>query len=216
MNIEQLTDFGVSEEIAEKILESFEQETGVLQKENEKLRAKFDEYNEQLNELDKYKTDNESLTKKFTEYKERHRDEVSKFKQEMSEFRRDLAIGYAMKTLEDVPHDSELVLSLIDKGAISVDDDGNLSGFNEQIQNLIENKPFLFKHVELASEIEDDLDETDDVLDETEDDISVSYDEDIKGVTPDVSDYAVDYNTEDVFTSIGSRLARTTIERAGK
>lgn len=214
MNIEQLTELGVSEDIAEKILENFAQETGVLQKENEKLKAKFDEYNEQLNELDKYKTDNDSLTKKFTEYKERHREEVSKFKQEMMDFRRDLAIGYAMKTLEDVPHDSELVLSLIDKGTITVDEDGNLSGFDEQIKNLIDNKPFLFKHVELASGIEEDLDENEDGLDETE-----SYNEDIKGVTPDISDHSVDYSYsagDDAYSSIGSRLARTTIERSGK
>ena len=214
MNVEQLTELGVPEETAEKILESFEKETSVLQKENEKLKARFDEYNEQLNELDKYKTDHESLTKKFTEYKERHKDEVSKFKQEMSDFRRDLAIGYALKTLEDVPHDSELVLSLIDKGAITVDDNGNLSGFDEQIQSLIDNKPFLFKHVEISSEEEDELDDFDTDLDEN--DFSLSDDNDIKGVTPDVSDYSVDYDFEDSpALSIGSRLAKTTIERSG-
>lgn len=216
MNIEQIMELGVDEDVAGKIIESFERETGVLRKENEKLKTTFESYTAQLNELDKYKTDHDALTKKFTEYKERHRDEISKFKQEMSEFKRDMAIGYAMKTLEATPYDSDLVLSLIDKGSVSVDDDGNISGFEEQIQDLMEKKSFLFKRqsVNGADSFDNDADTDDDLESDVNEDENSSFD--ITGTTPDVSDHSVEYDSFESSPSIGLRLARTTIDRGGK
>lgn len=61
-------------------------------------------------------------------------------------------IGYALSALtenEDIK-DAEVLKMLIDRDVINVDDNGVISGLNEQISSIKENRPYLFNPVKVS------------------------------------------------------------------
>jgi hypothetical protein len=141
MDEKRLQELGLNEAQVKAVAGEF----ATLQAENEKLKESAKGYQASIKELDQFKGTNADLTKKLEELQAKQKTDAETFKREMTEFRRDQALRYAVKALKDaVPHDPDLVMSLLDKGKISVDDNGNIIGLDSQIKSLAESKPFLF------------------------------------------------------------------------
>lgn len=115
-------------------------------------KSKFDEVNEakkslesalkerdqQLADLKKSAEGNEALQTKIKELEEANKQAVEKYETE----RTNNALKYA---LHGKVHDPDLVIRLLDKSKIELDDAGNVkAGFEDQLKALQESKAFLF------------------------------------------------------------------------
>lgn len=182
MNEKHLQELGLNEAQVKAVISEF----ATLQAENDKLKASARSHEASLKELETFKGTSEALSKKLDELQSRSKAEAESFKKEMAAFRKSQAIKYAVKSLKDnVPYDEDIIIGLLDGGKIDVDERGNLSGFNSQIETLIHDKPFLFNQQNKAPE---------------------QQSTEIKGVTPSVGVSAP--ATAPTPLSIGARLAK--------
>lgn len=157
---EYLISTGVSEEQADAVVKGMPENKFYLTSEEklderyDKLKTQKEQAEEQLaahqKELDSLKEaakGNEELTQKLTESQA----SLDALKEEseikLAEQQKDFAIRLALKDAS--PLDEDIVLGQLNKDTIQVTDDG-LQGFKEQIENLQENKSFLFQQKEEA------------------------------------------------------------------
>ncbi|NGP58158.1 hypothetical protein FLT15_07065 [Paenibacillus thiaminolyticus] len=146
-----LEEQGLSEEQAKAIIEGVEsnykgyvpphrfEEVNTAKKQAEE---DVKERDKQLDKLKKSAGDNEELRQQIAKLQEENKAASEKYASDMKELRTSTALRLA---IGDSAHDSELVLSLLDKAKIELDDDGNIkAGLDEQIQSLRESKAFLF------------------------------------------------------------------------
>lgn len=149
---EELLELGLTEEQAEKVVnKATEVMKGYIPK------ARFDEvnnlkneYQKQLEELQKSTANVEELKKQLQQV-----NEVMKQKEQEYEARiKDLQVDAAIKlALTGKVHDVDIVAGLIDKSKLEFDESGNITkGLDEQIQTLKETKAFLFKQEEQPQE----------------------------------------------------------------
>lgn len=149
---EELLELGLTEEQAEKVVnKATEVIKGYIPK------ARFDEvnnlkneYQKQLEELQKSTANVEELKKQLQQV-----NEVMKQKEQEYETRiKDLQVDAAIKlALTGKVHDVDIVAGLIDKSKLEFDESGNITkGLNEQIQTLKEAKAFLFRQEEQPQE----------------------------------------------------------------
>ncbi len=83
---------------------------------------------------------------KYNDLAKSRREFLEKQEAEVSDKLREVAISNAIKATasEHKIKDVEVIKLLLDKDAISVDGDGGLSGFDEQISSLKTQRPYLF------------------------------------------------------------------------
>ena len=140
---EYLKELGVEEENAEKIFEEYGKS---IQAE----RAKFADYDElkrnyenlgkEVEELKKLEP--EKLQEQINTLTESHKTEVANLKAAQADALKKVAVKGALSKAED----ADIVLSLLDIGKIKIDENGNVTeGLTDQLKNLEETKPFLFK-----------------------------------------------------------------------
>lgn len=100
------------------------------------------ERDKQLDKLKKSAGDNEELRQQIAKLQEENKAASEKYASDVKELRTNTAMRLA---IGDSAHDAELVLSLLDKTKIELDEEGGLkAGFEEQLQSLRETKAFLF------------------------------------------------------------------------
>lgn len=150
MNKEQLLALGLSEEQADTVVKGIEESGSVpyarfkeVNDAKKALESQVNEFSTQLKTLQGAVKGNEELESTIKELQEAQ----SKTKAEYEQMLKDSKIEAAIKlALVGKTHDEDLVLSLIDKGTIEVDDKYNVSkGLEEQLATLKESKAFLFK-----------------------------------------------------------------------
>ena len=143
MKIEQLTELGIEEEIANKVISVFEKELGKeIAKYNDydNIKKAYEQQGSELKKLKKLKPEElkDTIEKMSMEYEEKIE---SMEKQHMETLKK-----MAIKSQIIDSYDPELVLNCLDLEKIIIDYDGNIkTGFNDQIQELKKNKEFLFK-----------------------------------------------------------------------
>lgn len=121
MKKEFLTDFGLTDDEADKILAAVNDEVG-------KLSSQADELKKQLAEKE------EALTAAG--------EKAAGYENEIGELKTMSAIKLA---LTGSALDVDLAASLIDRDKLKLGKDGSISGLDEQIKSLRESKGFLFK-----------------------------------------------------------------------
>ncbi|HZG16957.1 MAG TPA: phage scaffolding protein [Candidatus Bathyarchaeia archaeon] len=119
-------------------------------------KTKFDEVNEtkkslettlkerdkQLEDLKKSVGDNKTLQEQIEQLQNDNKAVKEKYEADLKEMRTNSALKMA---LSGKVHDPDLVLGLLDKAKIELDDAGNVkAGFDDQIKALQESKAFLF------------------------------------------------------------------------
>ncbi|OPA76630.1 hypothetical protein BVG16_15725 [Paenibacillus selenitireducens] len=151
MNKEQFIALGLTDEQADKAAAASQDELkGFVPK------ARFDEVNEakkkfegdlsdrdkQLVDLKKAAEGNEELKNQIETLQADNKTATDKYTTDM----KDLRVSTALKlALGNDVHDTDLVLSLLDKTKIEIDEAGSIkAGFDDQVKALRESKAFLF------------------------------------------------------------------------
>lgn len=106
------------------------------------LEAQLAERDKQLSELKKVAGDNEELKKRIEQLQQENKAKEQEYQAKI----RDMAVTTAIKlAVAGDAHDPDLIVSLLDKSKIELDDNGNIkAGLEEQLKALRENKAFLF------------------------------------------------------------------------
>ena len=158
MNKEQFTALGLTEEQATKTAEaSTEELKGFIPKArfdevneaNKQLKATAKEHETQLETLKKSSGDNETLKKQIEDLQTSNTQKDTEYQAKL----KDLQISNAIKlAIADKAQDADLVSGLFDKSKLILSDDGKVTGLDEQLKGLQENKAFLFKAQESTKE----------------------------------------------------------------
>lgn len=154
MNVEQIKALGISNLSDEDINKIVNASTEELKE--YVLKTKFDEVNsakkqletdvkdrdKQIEEIKKNTGDNEELKKQIETLQGENKTAKEKYEAEL----KDLQITNAIKlAISGKAHDSDLVAGLIDKSKLIPNEDGSITGLDEQIKILNKEKSFLFK-----------------------------------------------------------------------
>lgn len=147
MKKEELIAMGLSEEQANAIVEKYgamipkERFDGVNNA-KKTLEEQVKTYESQLKELQGKAKGNEELQAEITKLQESHKQATEQYEQQLKDERLTTALKLAFT---GKVHDVDLVVSLIDKEQIELDEKGNITkGLDEQRKTLQESKSFLF------------------------------------------------------------------------
>lgn len=144
LNIEGLTDSAIEQitKYSEEELKNFVSKVDYDKVNNEltNTKSQFENTNKTLEKLQKENKDNESLTTQIQELTNQNEN----IKKEYEEKIKEMVLNNNIKASITDAYDSELVANLIDKSKLVIDKD-KVIGLEEQIKNLKETKPFLFK-----------------------------------------------------------------------
>lgn len=156
MNLEQVKALGInlSDEDAKKIADASGEELKTYIP-----KTRFDEINEAkktaegqvktlTKDLETAKAsagDNEELKTQLETAIQKQKDDAKAFDEQLKEMQISNAIKLA---IADKAQDADLVSTLFDKSKLILGDDGKVTGLDEQLKTLQENKAFLFKPVE--------------------------------------------------------------------
>lgn len=147
MNKEQLIALGLTEDQVDKVIAGYGQmvpKSHLDEKiqEAKDLKEQLTDRDTQLADLKKNVGDNEDLKKQIEDLQAENKTKDEEYQAKMKE----LSLNAALKlSLANDVHDSDLVLSLIDKEKIELAEDGSIkAGLDDQVKALRESKAFLF------------------------------------------------------------------------
>lgn len=150
MNREFLEGLGIEKDTIDKIMsengkdiekakgnaESNSARVKELEKENESLKGSIGERDTQLEQLKKSAGDNEDLKKQIESLTAANKKSAEDHENAMKSLKKTHAIENALSAAS--AKDVELVRKLIDESKVSLDDNGNLLGLEDQITSLKE------------------------------------------------------------------------------
>ena len=150
MKKEDLIALGLTEEQANKVLESHKNELNGFIPKN-----RFDEVNEakklaegqvktltkDLEDAKASAGDNEDLKKKLEDAIQKQKDDAKNFYTQLAQLKLSNALKLAITDAQDV----DLVIGQLDQTKLKLGEDGTLTGLDEQLKTLRESKGFLFK-----------------------------------------------------------------------
>lgn len=113
-----------------------------INEENKTLKSTVAERDKQLDGLKKTSGDNEDLQKQITELQRINMEQKKAHEAEMKQLRFDNAVETALTAAG--AKNSKALKALLDLEKISLDDNGKLLGFNEQIKGLQKSDGYLF------------------------------------------------------------------------
>lgn len=108
----------------------------------ESANAQIQERDKQLETLRKSSGDNETLQKQITDLQAENKAAKEKYEADMKELKLTTAIKLAVG---DSAHDADLVAGLFDRGKLVLNEDGTITGLEEQVKTIKKEKAFLFK-----------------------------------------------------------------------
>lgn len=118
-----------------------------LESQIEDYEKQIEDRDKQLEDLSKKAQGNEELSEELNRLKEENQKTADEWKQKLEQQQKSFAIQSALRDAN--AHDPDLVQKAIDTDAVSFKD-GKLIGIDEQLNDLKENKSFLFKQEEPA------------------------------------------------------------------
>lgn len=158
MNKQQFLDLGLTEEQAAKAeaeskreLETYVPKTRFDEVNNQKkdLEKTVKERDIEINDLKSKTGDNEALKKQIEDLQADNQKKDTEYQTQL----KDLQISNAIKlAIADKAQDADLVSGLFDKSKLILNEDGKITGLDEQLKGLQEGKPFLFKAQEKQEE----------------------------------------------------------------
>ena len=154
MKIEELTEIGLTEDVAEKVValadaELAAEKAKLTDKEAELKMAtdKITELSETVNKFDG--VDVEKLKSDLAAAEKKYNDDTAALKL-------DNALGTALADSGAI--DRDIVKGLIDRSIVKVNPDGSVTGLSEQLDKLKTDKAFLFKAAESTAKIDTGID----------------------------------------------------------
>ena len=150
MKKEELVKLGISEEIADKVIEKIGSlipksrfDEVIAEKNN--LKEQLADRDKQLKELGKNNSDNEELKAQIKALQEENKVKATEYKNELAKIQLDSALELALT--QAGARDNRAVMPFVDKSIIKLEE-GKLRGLEEQISNLKTDKGYLFNSLE--------------------------------------------------------------------
>ena len=144
-----LEDMGLTKEQIDSIMDENGKDVNAAKGDLEQVKTELKQTKGQLTERDQQietlKTsagDNDGLKQQIADLQEQNKQKDRDHQEEIKNLRLDAAIRSA---IGDSAQDADLVSGLIDKAKLLLSDDGKVTGLEEQVKALKENKAFLFK-----------------------------------------------------------------------
>ena len=144
-----LEDMGLTKEQVDSVMDENGKDVNAAKADLESVKKERDQAKEQLSDRDKQledlkasSGDNETLKKQIADLQEANKQKDKDHAEEIKNLKLDAAIRAA---LGDSAQDADLVAGLIDRSKLLLSDDGKVTGLDEQVKTLKENKAFLFK-----------------------------------------------------------------------
>lgn len=149
MKRKQLEELGLQEEQIKKIMdlngadiEKAKGESSDLQAENEALKSQMSERDKDLKKLRSQVKDNEDLTAQFNDLKKKYDKDTADLTQKLATNRLNSAIDQSLSKAN--VRNNKAIKGLLNIDEIKLDDDGNLTGLDDQIKSLQKSDGYLF------------------------------------------------------------------------
>lgn len=144
-----LEDLGLEKEVIDKIMAENGNDINVVKSEQESLKQQLEAVNQQLSERDdqledlkKNSGNNAELKAQLETLQAENKAAKEQYEAEMKNLKLETAIKLAVG---ETAQDADLVAGLFDKSKLVLSEDGKVSGLDEQLKTLKEEKAFLFK-----------------------------------------------------------------------
>lgn len=144
-----LEDLGLEKDAIDKIMAENGNDVNAAKSDYEAVKQQLDTVNAQIQERDKQleglkksSGDNEALQKQITDLQAENKAAKEKYEADMKELKLTTAIKLAVG---DSAHDADLVAGLFDRGKLVLNEDGTITGLEEQVKTIKKEKSFLFK-----------------------------------------------------------------------
>ncbi|MGN0464908.1 MAG: phage scaffolding protein [Lachnospiraceae bacterium] len=144
-----LEDMGLSKEQVDQIMDEngkdINNAKGDYDNVKEQLKTAQSDISERDKQIENLKNsvgDNEDLKNQIEKLQNENKEAKERHESEMKELKLSTAIKSA---LGDSVHDSDMVFALFDRKKLILNDDGKVTGLEEQLKSIKESKPFLFK-----------------------------------------------------------------------
>lgn len=149
MERQNLIDLGIENETVDKIMEMHGKTVNPLKQTNESLKAEVDSYKEQVtdrdNQLEEIKSkvgDTDALNATIESLKQANKDKDDAHQAKMKKVQLDYEVTLALNKAN--ARNEKAVKALLDMDTVKINDEGQLIGLSEQLNNLQETDSYLF------------------------------------------------------------------------
>lgn len=151
MTQEQFEALGIEKGLAKKAAEESKNELkdyvvktdyDAAEQQRAQLETSVNTYKTQLDSLKAAAGDNETLKQQIADLQAQNQQKDEEHKKEMDELKLTNAIKMSVTA---TAQDGDIVAGLVDRAKLILGEDGKVTGLDEQLKTLKENKPFLFK-----------------------------------------------------------------------
>ena len=148
MKREFLRELGLSEEQIEKVMSEHGKtvtdtsaKLAAAEESKKALEAQLVERDKDIKDLKKGAEDNADLAQKYADLETKYKGAKAEYEQQIKDTNLNHAVDMA---LTGKVHDAGIVRGLLDRTKLTLDEQGQLGGLDEQLKGLSESKPFLF------------------------------------------------------------------------
>lgn len=148
MKREFLRELGLSEEQIEKVMSEHGKtitdttaKLAAAEESKKALEAQLVERDKDIKDLKKGAEDNAELAQKYADLETKYKGAKAEYEQQIKDTNLNHAVDMA---LTGKVHDAGIVRGLLDRTKLTLDEQGQLGGLDEQLKGLSESKPFLF------------------------------------------------------------------------
>ena len=148
MKREFLRELGLSEEQIEKVMAEHGKtvtdttaKLAAAEESKKALEAQLVERDKDIKDLKKGAEDNAELAQKYADLETKYKGAKAEYEQQIKDTNLNHAVDMA---LTGKVHDAGIVRGLLDRTKLTLDEQGQLGGLEEQLKGLSESKPFLF------------------------------------------------------------------------
>lgn len=148
MKREFLRELGLSEDQIEKVMSEHGKtvtdttaKLAAAEESKKALEAQLVERDKDIKDLKKGAEDNAELAQKYADLETKYKGAKAEYEQQIKDTNLNHAVDMA---LTGKVHDAGIVRGLLDRTKLTLDEQGQLGGLDEQLKGLSESKPFLF------------------------------------------------------------------------
>ena len=149
MKREQLKELGLNDDQIQKIMDLNGEDINKAKssnaetlEENEALKAQIKERDKDLNHLRKNAKDNEELSNSYKELETKYKNDTADLTNKLNQTRLTSAVDRALSASK--VRDTKAIKGFLDMDKVKLDEQGNLSGLDEQIKEIHKTAPYIF------------------------------------------------------------------------
>ena len=146
---EQLLNMGLSEEVVQKVMGEVidgnyipKPRFNEVNEENKALKKTIADYDKQLEDLKKSSGDNTALQEQIALLQQQNAQQKKTHEAEIANLKLDNAIEIALSSAK--AKNNKALKAMIDMSKVKLDEDGKLTGFDEQVETLKKSDEYMF------------------------------------------------------------------------